>query len=289
MLNNSLNSFSNSTHSSNDNIYNTPTVSPKTISTNNNINSAESISEAKAAFDSLPVVIQQALTEQKRIVCMANNPSITTESLEKLLQPTDLLVLFNDFIHADYLTNDPIASQLPKLLFFRQNGDSLLHFGMPPRSNNVGAIDTMAKQASLGLLFSNQPYQFPTPSDDPSPTDDPITPNRILAIPSKLTTLLNNKDHCRVLSEYHPVVADYPSFTNIHSSAPSSGFLLYRLLLAARQHVQQLQKDATPLQIMMLGFNDEDKTGYFWSGHNWQFERQEMSVAPAGVHLIRQY
>lgn len=249
----------------------------------------DSISLAKTAFDSLPSVIQQALFYQKRIVCMANNPSITSDSLDKLLQTTDILVLFNDFIYADYFITNPLARQLPKLLFFRQNGDSLLHFGLPPRSNNVLAIDEMAKLAPLGLLFSNQCYQFPTPSDDPKPADDPITASRTLIIPPSLTQLLHSSKHCRVLSEWHPVVADYPNFTAIHSSAPSSGFLLYRLLLAARQHVQQLQTSVAPLQIMMLGFNDEDKTGYFWSGHNWAFERQEMANAPADVQLSRQY
>lgn len=241
------------------------------------------------AFASLPLVTQQALMQQRRIVCIANNPSITIDKLRNLLEPTDILVLFNNFIHGDYFVNDPIASQLPKLIFFRQNGDSLIHFGLPPRSNNVDIIDQMAKQAPLGLLLSNQAYQFPSQADDPSPNDDPVTAKRILKIPALLKTLLHNSEHCRVLSEQHPVVADYPHFADIHSSAPSSGFLLYRLLLAARLHAQQLQDSTSLLKIVMLGFNDDDKTGYFWSGHNWQFEREEMSAAPTGVHLIRQY
>ncbi len=249
----------------------------------------ESTSKAQDAFNSLPIVIQDALTYQKRIVFMANNPSIKVESLERLLQPTDIVLLFNDFIHTDYFTNNSIARQLPKLIFFRQNGDSMIHFGLPPRSNNVCAIDEMAKHAPLGLLFSNQPYQFPMPGDDPKPNDDPITANRNLTTPKQLTQLLRDERHCRVLSEQHSVVADYPYFSDIHSSAPSSGFLLYRLLLAARQHVQLLQPEAIPLKILMLGFNDDNKTAHFWSGHNWQFERQEMSAAPADVQLIRQY
>lgn len=246
-------------------------------------------SEAVAAFTSLPTVIQNVLTQQKRVVCIANNPSIDTASLEALLQPTDMLVLFNDFIHADFFVNHPLASALPKLLFFRQMGDSNLHFGLPPRSNNVTAINEMAKRAPLGLLFCNVHYQFPLASEDPSPHDDPITASRILIIPKALKNLLNSDDHCRVLSEQHPVVADYPHFSDIHSSAPSSGFLLYRMLLAARMHIQQLQESAIPLQIVMIGFSDDDKVSNFWQGHNWKFERQEMAKAPYGVDVIRQY
>ncbi|WP_350559605.1 hypothetical protein [Psychrobacter sp. CAL346-MNA-CIBAN-0220] len=246
-------------------------------------------SEAANAFNSLPPIIQDALAQQKRIVCIANNPSIDRSSLEVLLQPTDMLVLFNDFIHADFFVNHPLARVLPKLLFFRQMGDSKLHFGLPPRSNKVAAINEMAKHAPLGVLSSNVHYQFPLPDEDPSPYDDPVTASRILTIPEALKYLLNSDEHCRVLSEQHPVVADYPHFSDIHSSAPSSGFLLYRLLLAARMHVQQLQDSAMPLQIVMIGFNDEDKTEHFWQGHNWKFERQEMAKAPYGVDVIRQY
>ena len=41
-----------------------------------------------------------------------NNPSIDTASLETLLQPTDMLVLFNDFIHADFFAYHPLAKDL---------------------------------------------------------------------------------------------------------------------------------------------------------------------------------
>lgn len=247
------------------------------------------ISTEAAAFASLPLVMRQALMQQRRIVCIANNPSIDKAGLAALLQPTDMLVLFNDFIHADYFAMHPVARHLPKLIFFRQIGDSALHFGLPPRSNNAAAISEMAKGAPLGILLSNQSYQFPSPTDDPRPNDDPITPNRILQIPALLKDLLHNNEHCGVLSEQHPVVADYPHFEDIHSSAPSSGFLLYRLLLAARLHVQRLQQTKAPLQILMLGFNDENKTLHFWQGHNWKFEREEMSKAPYGVSIVRQY
>lgn len=247
------------------------------------------LSDPAVAFDALPPVIQQVLLHQPRIVLIANNPSIDTSSLEALLQPTDMLVLFNDFIHAHFFARHPLPGVLPKLLFFRQIGDSSLHFGLPPRNNQLTAINEMHEHAPLGILLSNQPYQFPRPSDDPNPNDDPVTPSRIVTIPEGLNALLHSDEHCRVLSEQHSVVADYPYFTAIHSSAPSSGFLLYRLLLAAREHVQRLRKSAMPQQIVMIGFNDEDKTGHFWQGHNWKFERQEMAKAPYGVQVIRQY
>ena len=259
----------------------------------NNDNSTSSdfiiCSEAKTAFDSLPPVIQTALMEKKRIVCIANNPSINTSSLDSLLEPTDLLVLFNHFVHADYFATHPLISQLPKLLFFRQIGDSNLHFGLPPRSNNVSDIYEMNKRAPLGILMSNQPYQFPQPNDDLTAHDDPVTASRALMIPDALVNLFHDNNQCGVLSEHHPVVADYPYFSDIHSSASSSGFLLYRLLLAARTHVQHLQNSAFPLEMVMIGFNDEAKTEHFWSGHNWAFERQEMAKAPADVQIIRQY
>ncbi|WP_367106389.1 hypothetical protein [uncultured Psychrobacter sp.] len=241
------------------------------------------------AFGNLPLIIQNQLLQSKRVVLIANNPSIDIASLESMLQPTDMLVLFNDFIHADILASHPLLQSLPKLLFFRQNGDSKLHFGMPPRSNNLNAIVKMAEHAPLGLLFSNVGYQFPTPADDPKPEDDPITADRILEIPDALNELLHSDAHCRVLLEQHSVVADYPYFADIHSSAPTSGFLLYRLLLTARLHMQQLQPDAALLEILMLGFNDEDKTAHFWEGHNWAFERQELAAPPHNVNVIRRY
>ena len=290
MLNNSVN-FSNykivnttqATDSSNDEIYNNLT------SSNTSNNSLHPMNEAQAAFLSLPVVIQHALLQQQRIVCIANNPCVTTQSLSRLLTPTDIVVLFNDFVHAEYFSTDSVASKLPKLLFFRQNGDSLVHFGLPPRSNNVPAIEKMAKKAPVGLLFSNQPYQYPAPSDDTRLEDDPITAERALTIPATLKNLFDSHDHCRVLSEWHPVVKDYPSFAHIHTSAPTSGFLLYKLLLTARQHVHELKPKAAPLKIVLLGFNDETKTTHFWQGHNWQFERQQMNEAPYDVDIIRQY
>ncbi len=248
---------------------------------------------SSAAYDSLPTNIQEALLQQKRLVIIANNPSITIERLEQTLQPTDIVVLFNHFIHADFFANHPLAKNLPKLLFFRQIGDSKLHFGLPPRRNNLLAIEQMAQQAHLGILVSNIRYQLPTLADDPSPNDDPITADRVLKLNSDLKTLFDSAEQCRVLSEQHPVVSDYPSFADIHSSAPTSGFLIYRLLVAARRQVLQLQAEQSPsptaLEIMMIGFNDEDKTAHFWEGHNWKFERQELINPPIGVQIIRQY
>ena len=240
-------------------------------------------------YDTLPPVIQNALLNRQRIILIANNPSISQAKLEALLQPTDMLVLFNDFIHAEFFARHELTKTLPKLLFFRQIGDSLLHFGLPPRSNNVAVINEMATQAPLGILLSNTTYQFPTPADDPRPNDDPVTESRIVAIPKILHDLLQSDEQCRVLSERHDVVADYPSFTHIHSSAPTSGFLLYRLLLAARLEVRELQPKRALLEIVMLGFNDSDKTAHFWEGHNWTFERQELATPPNGVDMVRQY
>lgn len=247
------------------------------------------------AYQSLPPVIQQALMQQQRVVLIANNPSITIETLEQTLQPTDVVVLFNHFIHAEFFASHPLAKRLPKLLFFRQIGDSKLHFGMPPRSNHLPAIKQMIKHSALGLLFSNVAYQYPLAADDPSPNDDPITSARELTVSSALTQLLANPEHCQVLSEHHSAVADYPSFADIHSSAPTSGFLLYRVLLAARNSLKREQANnqssalSESLSILMLGFNDEDKTAHFWEGHNWDFERQELIDPPAGVEIIRQY
>ena len=247
----------------------------------------DNISTATSAFLMLPAVIQTALEQAKRIVLIANNPSVTTTQLEILLQHDDVLVLFNHFIHADFFAGHQLASLLPKLLFFRQIGDSKLHFGLPPRSNHISTIEQMAETAPLGILTSNQPYQFPTLADDPSLNDDPITAQRILDIPSSIRKLLSSLIYHSVLSERHEVIADYPYFNDIHSSAPSSGFLLYRLMLAARAYLHSIQKTELPLEIVMIGFNDNDKTAHFWHGHNWDFERQEMSQPPTGVTIHR--
>ena len=245
------------------------------------------INTAQSAFLTLPVVIQTALDQAKRVVLIANNPAVTTTQLEMLLQPDDVLVLFNHFIHADFFASHQLTSSLPKLLFFRQIGDSKLHFGLPPRSNHISVMEQMREVAPLGVLTSNQPYQFPTLADDPSPNDDPITAQRILDIPSNMQKLWSSPTYHSVLSEHHKVVADYPYFTDIHSSAPSSGFLLYRLMLAARAYLHSIQDTKLPLEIVMIGFNDNNKTAHFWHGHNWDFERQEMSRLPKGVTIHR--
>ncbi|WP_261862859.1 hypothetical protein [Psychrobacter sp. JCM 18900] len=150
----------------------------------------------------------------------------------------------------------------------------------------------MREVAPLGVLTSNQPYQFPTLADDPSPNDDPITAQRILDIPSNMQKLWSKPylPQCAIRAsqtEHHKVVTDYPYFTDIHSSAPSSGFLLYRLMLAARAYLHHIQKTKPPLEIVMIGFNDNDKTAHFWHGHNWSFERQETSRPPTGVTIHR--
>jgi len=238
-------------------------------------------SSAQAAFDSLPTVTQEELPNARRIVMIANNPSISTADLSDFLRADDVLVLFNHFIHADFFSRDPIASKLPKLLFFRQIGDSVLHFGLPPRANNVPQMVEMVARAPLGMLFGNAAYHYPTPSDDPSPQDDPVTNERVLHIEAALQARFADPRYSRRLSEHHPVVADYPYFTEIHSSAASSGFLLYRLLLALRTYQRE-----TPLELTLLGFNHDAKTPHFWQGHNWQFEREEMGRAPAGVRVV---
>jgi len=245
----------------------------------------DNISTAKSAFLTLPVVMQTALEQAKRVVLIANNPAVTTTQLEMLLQPDDVLVLFNHFIHAGFFASHQLASSLPKLLFFRQIGDSKLHFGLPPRSNHISTIEQMAETAPLGILTSNQSYQFPSLADDPSPDDDPITADRVLNVPLSVQAMLLSPIHHSVLSEHHKVVADYPYFTDIHSSAPSSGFLLYRLMLADRAYLHHIQDKKLPLEVVMIGFNDNDKTAHFWHGHNWDFERQEMSRLPTGVTI----
>ena len=243
--------------------------------------------KVKEAFLTLPVVIQTALEQSKRVVVIANNPAITTAQLERLLQPDDVLVLFNHFIHADFFANHQAISLLPKLLFFRQIGDSKLHFGLPPRSNNLSMMEQMAKTAPLGILTSNQSYPFPSLTDDPNPDDDPVVTHRVLNVPLPMQELLMSPTYCSVLSERHAVVADYPYFVDIHSSAPSSGFLLYRLMLAAREYVHHTQKTELPLELLLIGFNNNDKTAHFWHGHNWAFERQEMSALPPRVSIHR--
>lgn len=250
-------------------------------------NHSASIDQGKAVFTGLPTRIQQALGQSQRIVLIANNPSITTETLDALLHPDDLLVLFNHFIHADYFATSPKASSLAKLLFFRQIGDSMLHFGLPPRHNNLPSIIKMANQAPTGFLFSNIAYQYPRLQDDPSPDDDPIDEQVLLEVPDSLRLLLDNPAHSRVLSEDHAVVADYPYFADIHSSAPSSGFLLYRVMLALRHYMQHSQERS--LELVLIGFNHDDKTNHFWAGHNWAFERQALTPPPNGVRVIQQY
>lgn len=58
-------------------------------------------------------------------------------------------------------------------------------------------------------------------------------------------------------------------------------------MLVARAYLQHIQNTKLPLEIVMIGFNDNDKTAHFWHGHNWDFERQEMSRPLIGVTIHR--
>lgn len=241
---------------------------------------------ALSAFAAIPASIQQQLRQCDRIILIANNPSISTSTLDTLLKPTDLLVLFNHFIHKDYFAANTVATQLPKLFFFRQIGDSLLHFGLPPRRNNVPALEQMIKTAPVGFLFSNSPYQFPTLADDPSPHDDPIDETVRLTLSDSLQQKLTDDHFSRAIAEDHDVVADYPHFEDIHSSAPSSGFFMYRLMRAVQSYLAASFDHS--VEIVMIGFNHDSKTDYFWHGHNWAFEREELAITPLGINVIQQ-
>lgn len=237
------------------------------------------------SYLTLPRHIREALLNNSRVIFIANNPSITTSDLDQTLRKGDIVVLFNHFIQAEYFAHSPLATQLIKLLFFRQIGDSRLHFGLPPRHNNVSVIEQMLKDNKLGLLFGNDGYHFPTLADDPSPDDDPIDDTVTLDLSNSLSEAIKNADYTSILSDTHPVVADYPIYEDIHSSAPSSGFLMYRLMLAIKTYLHQ--QHGHQLQLALLGFNDDKKTDYFWHGHNWAFERQEMTDLPEGVTRIK--
>lgn len=245
------------------------------------------IASGALAFAAMPTIIQTALLRCQRVVLIANNPSISKDTLDSLLQPSDLPVLFNRFIHADYFATSATARPLPKLLFFRQIGDSKLHFGLPPRHNNLPAIEQMVNGAPIGFLFSNISYQFPSLQDDPSPDDDPIDDSVQLAIKAPLDAMLTDKMFSRTINEDHQVVADYPHFEDVHSSAPSSGFFIYRVMRAIR-HYLAASYDCN-LDIIMVGFNHDSKTDYFWHGHNWTFEREELATSLPGVTVIRQF
>ena len=237
-------------------------------------------------FAAMPTTIQQQLRQCSRVVLLANNPSISLETLSSLLKPSDMLVLFNHFIHSDYLANNPNAAKLAKLIFFRQIGDSQLHFGLPPRHNNVPAIEQMIEQAPVGFLFSNIRYQFPSLADDPSPDDDPIDDSVQLTVSDKLQQKLTDQNFSQVISENHEVIADYPHFEAIHSSAPSSGFFMYRMMRAIRAYLATSFEHN--LDIVMIGFNHDTKTNHFWHGHNWDFEREELAITPSGITVIKQ-
>ena len=237
------------------------------------------------AYLTLPQHIRKALLDNCRVVFIANNPSISTSDLDQTLQKGDIVVLFNHFIQAEYFAHSPLAAKLIKLLFFRQIGDSRLHFGLPPRHNNLSVIEQMIRDNKIGLLFGNNGYHFPTLADDPSPDDDPIDETVTLDLSNSLTEAIKSAYYTNILSDNHPVVADYPIYDHIHSSAPSSEFLMYRLILAIKTYLHQ--QHGHQLQLALLGFNDDKKTDYFWHGHNWAFERQEMTDLPEGVIRIK--
>ena len=82
-------------------------------------------------YDTLPPVIQNALLSRRRIILIANNPSISQAKLEALLQPTDMLVLFNDFVH---FVNQMLGRQKFTIYFF---GFGLNSNCFPPNASSA--------------------------------------------------------------------------------------------------------------------------------------------------------
>lgn len=248
--------------------------------------------DVSQAYHALPPIIQTQLSTRQRVILIANNPSIRTEVMDEILQPSDLVVLFNNPFHTEYFATAPLASTLPKMLFFRQVGDSVLHFGLPPKPNKALDIAKMADTAPLGFLFANIAYQYPTRDDDLYPDPIHLCQADSQTLPALLKERFVDEYYTRIIPEQHDVVADYPYFSDIHSSASSSGFFIYRLMLAVQHHLNLLAStpsQKTVFEIIMLGFNHDQQTPYFWHGHNWQFERQELATPKAGVKVITQY
>jgi len=97
---------------------------PVSYDVNNNnsklhLNDSDNADISMLAYESLPATIQKALLSQNRLVIIANNPSITIETLEQTLQPTDILVLFNDFIHADFFCYSYTCQNLTQTVIFQ--------------------------------------------------------------------------------------------------------------------------------------------------------------------------
>lgn len=208
----------------------------------------------------IPKTIRHQLGSSiKRVVLIANNPAISIHLIHRVIKGQDLLVFFNNTQHL------PLFAKLPNphLYFFRSIFNNGLHWGLPPHPNNIPALEKLARNQQLAVAYSSYP------------------PN-IKEFPQNLKAVFVNPDRTSLILEKNPAWFDYVYKKEIAYSAPSSGFMLYRLFLQIRQTACLMENS---FQIVLLGYNDSAGST-FWEGHNWEFERIEIQNSPRYVKII---
>lgn len=99
-----------------------------------------------------------------------------------------------------------------------------------------------------------------------------FTRNMPAEMKSVLTTL--NPKRISLIPEWHNVWETYNIVKGVRYTGPSSGYLTVKLLAKLKNLVENLY--SVKVLVILHGFEDTGKRS-FWEGHNWQFERAELS------------
>lgn len=209
-----------------------------------------------------PALLRRLGADIRRVVLVANNAHLTWLQVDHVLRDDDLVVLFNNPLPLHLFAHRPN----PKLLCFRADFQTGLHWGMPPKPNRFAALAALADIASVCAIAT---YKAP----------------QTRRFAPAMRALFADRERFCVVPESHPAWADYPPPKSPRDwSMPSSGFLMLRLLLAADQARCARTPGATPLQVVLLGFNPV-RGGLFWEGHQWRWERQQIAQTPRVVSI----
>lgn len=231
-----------------------------------NENNAEANAKKSCFLPVIPEKIANQLGKAiKRVVLIANNPAITEDLLSSVIEPSDLLVFFNNAS----LIPSCIDRKNPLLVVFRAAGDSGNHWGLPPNPSKVSDLNAIAEEGLLSVMYSKN------------------LPD-ISALPPKLQSVFLNPEASSLFPEKHTAWTDYPVNPENPYAGPSSGFALYRIFLYSMRtgsFAETTEQKPPMFNIALLGFNNTP-TSNLLKCHNWDFERSDIEKPSADVKLI---
>jgi hypothetical protein len=204
-----------------------------------------------------------------RVILLANNAELSLEDIEKLgVSRHDLVVQFNACMYHEILSRKSCSY----MFFFREHFDTGTHHGFPCPATIVQ--DAIREPRRYFFIFTGKAPQ-------PGLWSYPALQARTSVLDADYVTAR---------------LPDYPLQAGVPFAAPSSGFLLLRLLLLIKnnqfrptaddqgqflrriyhlcQRVEDLWRfrNSSRFSLELVGFSPT-REGTFWNGHSWDYER----------------